>query len=75
MALSALCLKWLTTALFLAAGLILALNLPFSVLGFFLFLTGHLILIAVFLQAKDWPLVSQNLMFCTIDLIGIYRWL
>jgi hypothetical protein len=51
------------------------LKLSFSVVGFFLFLTGHIILIAVFLKAKDWPLVSQNLMFCTIDLIGIYRWL
>lgn len=75
MAISASWLKWTTTALFLAAGLTLSLKLSFSVVGFFLFLTGHIILIAVFLKAKDWPLVSQNLMFCTIDLIGIYRWL
>jgi len=67
-------LKWISTTLFLSAGLILSLNLPFSKVGFILFLIGHITLLGVFLRHKDWPMIVQNGFFIIIDLIGIYRW-
>ena len=67
-------LKWISTVLFFAAGLMLALKLSFSAYGFFMFLGGHVILGTIFYSARDWPLVTQNVAFGTIDLIGIYRW-
>jgi hypothetical protein len=67
-------LKWLSTTLFLCAGLILALNLPFSKVGFILFFIGHIVLLGVFVRARDWPMITQNGFFILIDLIGIYRW-
>jgi hypothetical protein len=68
-------LKWSSTALFIAAGLLLALNIPdTSKYGFLLFLTGHVVLLHAFIKAKDTPMITQNAFFLIIDLIGIYKW-
>lgn len=67
-------LKWISTALFASAGLMLALKLPFSAYGFIMFLAGHVILGTIFYKIQDWPLVTQNVAFGIIDLVGIYRW-
>jgi len=66
--------KWIGTALFLFAGVILSSNIDISRWGFFLFLTAHLIYITVFWKVRDYPMLVNNAMFACIDMWGIYRW-
>ena len=68
-------LKWLSTILFVAAGLLLSLNIPeLGKWGFIMFLIGHSSLSYIFWKESDRPLLIQNAFFILIDLIGIYRW-
>ena len=67
-------LKWISTTLFLMAGLMLSLNLGISKIGFILFFIGHVILVNAFWKSKDWSMITQNGFFIIIDSIGIYRW-
>jgi len=66
--------KWLGTMLFLIAALMLSSNISISKWGFFLFLTGHILLGILFLKQRDKPMYLHNLSFILIDLWGIYRW-
>jgi uncharacterized membrane protein YhhN len=66
------CLKWIGTAVFFAAAILLALNIEISKLGFILFLIGHIIFAYVFI--KDKAMLIQNLGFLVLDLVAIYRW-
>lgn len=66
--------KWIATVLFLFSGAIIALNIDISRWGFITFLIGHIILVVVFAEKKDTPMLLQNLFFIGIDGIGIYRW-
>jgi len=65
-------LKWIGTILFFTAGILLSSNIEISRWGYILFFIGHIIFIYVFW--KDRPMLTQNIMFTTIDLWGIYRW-
>tara|TARA_R110002096_G_scaffold69149_1_gene166345 strand:- start:22577 stop:22807 length:231 start_codon:yes stop_codon:yes gene_type:complete len=65
-------LKWLGTALFLAAGLLISSNIEISRYGYVLFGIGHLLFMYVFW--KDKPMLAQNIMFSVIDVWGIYNW-
>jgi len=67
-------LKWISTLLFLMAGLMLSLNLGISKIGFIFFLIGHVLLVSAFWRTRDWSMITQNGFFILIDLIGIYRW-
>ena len=67
--------KWIATAMFVCAGVLISFNIPESKYAFPLFATGHIIAIYVFSKAKDKPLIVQNIFFLGIDLFGIYQWL
>lgn len=66
--------KWISTALFIFSGAVLAFNVPFSKWGFVTFLIAHLLLVVVFSKEKDYPMLMQNGFFIIVDVIGIYRW-
>jgi len=66
--------KWFGTAMFLIAAILLSSNIGISPFGFFLFLTGHIVLSYVFLKENDKPLFVQNFFFIFVDAWGIYRW-
>jgi len=67
--------KWIATAMFVCAGVLISFNIPESKYAFPLFATGHIIAIYVFSKAKDKPLIVQNIFFLGIDIFGIYQWL
>ena len=66
--------KWIGTVLFFTAGFCLASNFEYSRYGFFAFLTAHLMYVYVFIQSRDYPMITNNALFALIDLWGIYRW-
>lgn len=67
-------LKWLGTALFISAAVLLSANVSISPYGFFLFLLGHILLAFLFFKANDKPMFTQNFVFLFVDAFGIYRW-
>jgi hypothetical protein len=67
-------LKWIGTALFITAAVLLSANVSISPYGFFLFLTGHALLAYLFFRDNDKPMFTQNFIFLFVDAFGIYRW-
>ena len=67
-------LKWIGTALFITAAVLLSANVSISPYGFFLFLIGHALLAYLFFRDNDKPMFTQNFVFLFVDVFGIYRW-
>jgi len=67
--------KWMATTMFVCAGVLISLNLPESKYAFPMFAIGHTIILYVFIQAKDKPMIVQNAFFLCIDILGIYKWI
>lgn len=67
--------KWFGTVCFLSAAILLSANIEWSRYGFFIFLTGHVLLSYYFwFRQRDAALATQNTCFILIDAMGIYRW-
>jgi hypothetical protein len=66
--------KWFGTVCFLSAAVLLSSNIEISRYGFFLFLTGHIVLSYLFWKNSDKPMFVQNFFFIFVDAWGIYRW-
>lgn len=66
--------KWVSTALFMFSGGVLAANIEISRWGFVTFFLAHILLVVVFLKVKDYAMMLQNGFFIFIDLLGIFRW-
>jgi hypothetical protein len=67
--------KWIATAMFVCAGVLISFNIPESKYAFPLFAMGHCIILYAFIKVKDKPMIVQNLFFLGIDILGIYQWL
>ncbi len=67
--------KWLGTALGAAGALLIASNIPESGWAFVLFFVSSSIWAAVGVRMREPSLWSLNMVYMTIDLIGIYRWI
>ena len=67
-------LKWVGTALFITAGMLVSSNVDESKYAFFLFLSGHAIYIYVFSREWDSAMLANNAFFVIVDIWGIYRW-
>lgn len=66
--------KWLGTAMFFIAGILLSSNIEISKWGFIIFLTAHVMYVIIFIKENDPPMVANNVLFAGIDMWGIYRW-
>jgi uncharacterized membrane protein len=69
--------KWGSIALMLMAAIPLSFNLtfiPFS-LAFLLFFLGHSSMAYLMYLQKEYSLVFVNIVWCTIDIVGMIRWL
>ena len=67
--------KWIATAMFVCACVLISFNIPESKYAFPLFAMGHCIILYAFIKVKDKPMIVQNLFFLGIDILGIYQWL
>ena len=62
-------------AIFGVAGAILvSINTPQSKYGFVLFLVSSILLGVVSWQRKMWYLLTMQMVFLGINIVGIYRW-
>ncbi len=68
-------LKWFSTALQLSGALALALHLPFSGWAYPVMLAGAIGWVWVAYRQKEGALLTLNLSFAVINMIGIWRWL
>ena len=68
-------LKWMATAMFVCAGVLISLNLPESKYAFPMFAIGHITILYAFIKLKDKPMIAQNAFFLCIDILGIWQWL
>ena len=67
--------RWFAALTGIAAGLLLALNVPYSGWGFVLFTASSIAWIASGLIMGVRSLVTVNTVLLITNLIGIYRWL
>jgi len=67
--------KWVMSAMFLLAALVLSSNTSISKYGYVIFGIGHLFGTYVFIRTKDFALLWQNIIFLGVDAFGVYRWL
>ena len=69
--------KWVGSLCLILAGALIAFKISFDIiyLSYFLFATGHILWIGVFVKQKEWSLVMANVFFLFIDIVGIVKWI
>lgn len=69
-------LRWAAPLIAFSGGFILAAKLePLLPISFILFFIAHVIWIYIGIKDQDKAFVTGNLLFLTLDSIGIYRWI
>lgn len=66
--------KWISVLLTVVAALSISLKLTDVLICYFIFLAGHGIMVGVMLKNRDWSLLTMNLVWLSIDLLGIFTW-
>ena len=66
--------KWFSVILTILAALTISLNFTEVIISYYIFLVGHSVMAFVMYNSKDWSLFSMNVVWITIDIIGIIRW-
>lgn len=67
-------LEWGGTAAGVAGAAVLALDLPWSWVGWVLFLVSNLLWIGYGLTTNTWSLVTMQGVFTATSFLGLYRW-
>jgi hypothetical protein len=68
--------KWISTAIFVLGGTLVALKLPIMQYAFPFFVVGHSILLYEFgILQHNKPLIIQNAYFMVVNSIATYIWL
>jgi hypothetical protein len=66
--------KWFSVIITILAALTISLNFTEVIISYYIFLVGHTVMTFVMYKSKDWSLFSMNIVWITIDIIGIIRW-
>ena len=66
--------KWFSVIITILAALTISLNFTDVIISYYIFLVGHSVMAFVMYKSKDWSLFSRNIVWITIDIIGIIRW-
>lgn len=66
--------KWVSVLLTILAALTISLKLCEMVTSYILFLVGHTIMSLIMLKQKEWSLLTMNMVWVMIDLLGIIKW-
>lgn len=66
--------KWLSVVITIMAALTISLRVIDVVFSYYIFLIGHLIMTYVLFKFKDWSLFFMNMVWVTIDIVGIIKW-
>jgi hypothetical protein len=66
--------KWLSVIITILAALTISLKLTSILTSYILFIIGHIAMFFVLLKDRDWSLVTMNLIWVIIDIIGIIKW-
>lgn len=66
--------KWISVVITIIAALTISLRITDILISYVLFLTGHSIMVCIFIKNRDSSLLFMNLVWVAIDIIGIVRW-
>lgn len=70
-----LALEWGGAILSILGAALLALNIAISPWAYILYTISSILLLAWALHQRAYGIVTQNLIFTIINIVGIYRWL
>tara|TARA_R110001606_G_scaffold108965_8_gene234365 strand:- start:26160 stop:26384 length:225 start_codon:yes stop_codon:yes gene_type:complete len=66
--------KWVSVLITILAALTISLRVTDILISYIIFLVGHLSMTLIMLKDKDWSLLSMNIIWVVIDIIGIITW-
>ena len=66
--------KWVSVIITILAALTISLRVTDILISYIIFLIGHLSMTFIMLRDKDWSLLSMNIIWVVIDIIGIITW-
>ena len=66
--------KWVSVIITILAALTISLRVTDILISYIIFLVGHLSMALIMLKDKDWSLLSMNIIWVIIDIIGIITW-
>jgi hypothetical protein len=64
-------LKWLNIIILIVAALTISLEITTMPISFLIFLIGHIMMVILMIQQKEWQLVIVNIIWSMIDILGI----
>ncbi len=66
--------KWVSVVITIIAALCISLKLTDVLICYFIFLAGHFIMTILMFKIREWSLLTMNLVWVLIDLLGIFTW-
>ena len=67
--------KWIASACLIIAGCWISLKLPYYQYAFLSFAIGHILWVGITFKMKEYALMTANIFFLCIDIMGAYNWI
>lgn len=67
-------LKWLSVAITVIAAITVSFRLTDVTTSYIIFLIGHCLMVFIMVKTKDWSLLTMNIFWVLLDIIGFINW-
>jgi hypothetical protein len=67
-------LKWLSVFITVIAAITISFRLTDITTSYIIFFIGHIIMVFIMLKTKDWSLLTMNIMWILLDIVGFINW-
>jgi hypothetical protein len=67
-------LKWLSVFITVIAAITISFRLTDITTSYIIFFIGHIIMVFIMLKTKDWSLLTMNIMWVLLDIVGFINW-
>jgi hypothetical protein len=67
-------LKWVSVFITVIAAITISFRLTDITTSYIIFFIGHIIMVFIMLKTKDWSLLTMNIMWILLDIIGFINW-
>jgi hypothetical protein len=67
-------LKWLSVFITVIAAITISFRLTDITTSYIIFFIGHIIMVFIMLKSKDWSLLTMNIMWILLDIVGFINW-
>lgn len=67
-------LKWLSVIITVIAAITISFRLTNITTSYVIFFIGHIIMVFSMIKTRDWSLLTMNIMWVLLDIIGFINW-